>query len=90
MALTDPPQVENRGIPLDVVRHVLWFFGDAIYGIEPGMFRQRLMLAVSGADQENREQLRKAFPELVGAMNLAQHQSEGIDQLRAIAKAADL
>lgn len=90
MATTTEPLVENRGIPLDVVRHVLWFFGDAIYGQEPGTFRQRLMLTVSAADQENREQLRKAFPELVGAMNLAQHQEGGFDELRAIAKAVDL
>ena len=84
------PLVEHRGIPLDVVRHVLWFFGDAVYGREPGMFTSRLMLTVSAADQENRELLAKVFPEIVGAMNLAQYDSEGIDELRAIAKAAAL
>lgn len=82
------PLVENRGIPLDVVRHVLWFFGDAIYGQEPGRFTNQLMLTVSAADQGNREALAKAFPEVVGAMNLAQHSPGGFDELRAIAKAA--
>ena len=74
--------------PLDVVRHVLWFSGDRVNGMEPGGFRQRLMLAVSGADQENREKLRQAFPELVGAMDEVQYEVGGLERLIAVSKAA--
>lgn len=88
MVQSTPPLVENRGLPLDVVRHVLWHFGDSVYGVEPGMFRQRLMLTVSSADKENRALLAKGFPEIVGAMNLAQLTEGGFEELRSIAKAA--
>lgn len=74
--------------PLDVVRQVLWFFGDSSNGMQPGDFRNRLMLAVSGADQENREKLRQAFPELVGAMNEVQYEVGGLERLIAVSKAA--
>lgn len=88
MTQSTQPLVENRGLPLDVVRHVLWHFGDSVYGVEPGMFRQRLMLTVSSADKENRALLAKGFPEIVAAMNLAQWTEGGFEDLRSIAKAA--
>lgn len=86
--MTTPPLVENRGLPLDVVRHVLWQFGDSVYGVEPGTFTQRLMLTISSADKGNRERLAKGFPELVAAMNLVQYTEGGFEELRSIAKAA--
>ncbi len=82
------PLVENRGIPLDVVRHVLWFRGDALYAVQPGQFVARLLSTLSCADEENRELLRKAFPEYVAAWEL--FRTEGDEALYAIAKAAAL
>lgn len=76
--------------PLDVVRAVLWFFGDRVNGVQPGDFRQRLMLAVSGADSENRARLRLAFPELVGAMDEVQYEVGGLERLIAVSKAVAL
>lgn len=74
--------------PVDVVRAVLWFFGDPVNGVQPGDFRNRLMLAVSGADRENRARLRIAFPELVGAMDEVQYEVGGLERLIAVSKAA--
>jgi 2-oxo-4-hydroxy-4-carboxy--5-ureidoimidazoline (OHCU) decarboxylase len=76
------PKVEHLGFPVDVMQHVLWFFGDRTYGVEPGSFRSRLMLTVSAADLENREALRRAFPELVRAMDFVQHETLGFEQMR--------
>lgn len=89
MQHTDPqPKVENLGFPLDVIQHVLWFHGDHVYGVQPGTFTQRLMLTISAADQENRQKLREAFPELVRAMDLSQREALGFEHLRQIAAGA--
>ena len=88
MTQSTEPLVENRGLPFDVVRHVLWHFGDSVYGLEPGKFAKRLMMTISSADQQNLALLAKGFPEIVAAMNLAQHVEGGFEELRSIAKAA--
>lgn len=64
-------------------QHVLWNFASG--GYEPGSFTKGLMRALQSADPENRERVRLGFPSLVRAMEMAQHESDGIETLKAIA-----
>lgn len=88
METSTSPLVENRGLPLDVVRHVLAHLGDTRYGVQAGSFVQRLLATITAADEGNRALMRKAFPDYVAAMDL--YRAEGFEALRAIAEAAEL
>lgn len=67
-------------------RNVLHYFGHP-QGWEPGSFTQEMLQAIAKADLSNRSLLSLGFPGLVAAMNLAQHQLGGINQLVKIAEA---
>ena len=57
-----------RVVSLQVARHVLFHLGDRNYGIQPGEFEQRLMLAIDAADEANRALLASVYPEHVVAL----------------------
>jgi hypothetical protein len=61
----------TEGIPLDVVQHTLWHFGDEGLGVQPGKFVSRLLVTISAADAENRAKLASVFPDEVRAFTLA-------------------
>jgi hypothetical protein len=65
-----------------VARHVLWFFGGE-RGQHPGSFIGTLLTAISQADEENTELLRKVYPGYVAAVNLAKNAEHGMDILSA-------
>jgi hypothetical protein len=73
-------------IPVDVAQSVLWHFGDSNLGQQPGSFVSRLLVTLGAADEENREKLRAAFPELVRTWELAALHPFGVETLRAIVK----
>lgn len=68
-------------------RNVLHYFGHP-QGWEAGSFTKKLLSAMANADMGNRHRLALGFPGLVGAMNLAQHELGGIDELLKIAESA--
>lgn len=69
-------------ISKEVAAQVLYFFGQG--GYEAGSFTSKLLSAISNADSTNRLRLALGFPELVSAVNMAQYDSDGIDNLKAI------
>lgn len=77
----------TEGIPLDVVQHTLWHFGDWALGVQPGVFSERLLLLISAADSGNRAKLAAVFPDQVRAFLLAANEPNGFLQLRDRAKA---
>lgn len=74
-------------LPLDVVQHTLWHFGDTNLGIQPGHFVERLLILASAADPENLERLRVGWPEYVTAWEAVARKPWGLDWLRGIVKA---
>lgn len=68
-------------------RNVLHYFGHP-QGWEAGSFTKALLAAIAKADLGNRALVSLGFPGLVSAMNLAQHQTSGIDKLLKIAEGA--
>jgi hypothetical protein len=56
--LTTPdvaPQMaaQVEAMPIEVVRHVLWHFGDVVLGEEPGGFVSALLTTMGRADKAN-------------------------------------
>lgn len=77
----------RRAVPLEVARAVLWHFGDTNLGVEPGGFFSALIVAISRADQGNRDKLRASFPRHVIAVVAVQSEPWGLDWLRGLVKA---
>lgn len=71
-------------ITQETARHVLWMFGHP-GGQQPGRFTQHLAAAIECADRKHAAILAEAFPDLAGAILLAKHHEDGIDQLREFA-----
>ncbi len=69
-------------ISRETAANVLFFYGQG--GYEAGSFTTKLMSAIGSADMFNLDRLAIGFPELVMAMRLAMHQSDGIDILKRI------
>jgi hypothetical protein len=63
-----------------VIRHVLWYFGDE-RGWEPGGFTQLILKAMQMADPENFLRLSVAFPQEAKAMRLVLGDHDGIHEL---------
>lgn len=74
------------GIPLVVVQHTLWHFGDRGLGVQPGTFSERLLLLISAADAENRRKLWASFPDYSLAFDLATSSTATFELLRNRAK----
>lgn len=74
-------------LPLDVVQHVLWHFGDSNLGLEPGTFTARLLLTMSAADRENFARLHLAYPNYGFAFHAVGRVDGGLEKLRSIASA---
>lgn len=74
----------SKFVTQEDARAVLWTLGlDG--GLQPGMFYQALLQAVSRADGLNEERLSRGFPGLVDAYILATGSSLGVQVLQAIA-----
>lgn len=73
-------------LPIQVVWHVLWHFGDTNLGYQPGSFVERLLLSMNVADQENFRRLAEAFPDYARAFTAAKDEDGGLEALRSIAK----
>lgn len=58
-------------LPINVVREVIFHFGDTVYGQQPSGFTELMIRAILHADKENRRKLGNEFPELVEAVALA-------------------
>jgi hypothetical protein len=78
----------TEGIPLEVVQHTLWHFGDRALGRQPGNFEARLLLLFAAADLENRAKLSTLYPAQFRAFEMAALHSGGFETLRDRAKAA--
>jgi hypothetical protein len=65
--------------PWGVLTAVLWAF-EADGGAGPGAFTRHLLDAVSSADENNRQQMFKAFPDLVTAYRIAEME-DGLPRL---------
>jgi hypothetical protein len=63
-----------------VIRHVLWYFGDE-RGWEPGGFTQLILTAMQKADPENFLRLSVAFPQEAKAMRMVLGDIDGIREL---------
>ncbi|MFM9589821.1 hypothetical protein ACKI1J_15140 [Streptomyces scabiei] len=74
----------NRTIPAETARHVLWHYG-AEGGYQPGNFTQKLMATIAAADVIHTTRLLTVYPDLVYAMTLAGTREDGIKRLQAVA-----
>lgn len=81
------PETGQR-LPEQVVRHVLWHYGDYELGVQPGSFTGHLMRAIGAADAVNRGLLQAGFPNYVEGLRLA-NVAGGYEHLRALAKGWD-
>jgi hypothetical protein len=72
---------------LDDIRMVLWHVGDRVLGTQPGHFTERILWAVSAADEANRDKLAREWPTWVYLAVFART-TAGLDTLRTIAKVA--
>lgn len=86
-ALIVAGELARKALPIDVVRHVLWHFGDTNLGMEPGHFVSRLLVLASSADPENLAKLAAQWPEYIEAWLAVSRKPWGLDWLRGIAKA---
>lgn len=68
----------------EVIRHVLWYFGDHEYGWEAGRFTYHLMCCFQRADPDNYLHLSVGFPAYAEAMRVAMREEGGMETLRAI------
>lgn len=71
----------------EVIRHVLWYFGD-VRGWEPGGFTRQILAAMQKADPYNFLRLSVAFPQEAKAMRIVLGSSEGIQELAAMLEAS--
>lgn len=69
-------------ITQETAANVLYFYGQG--GYEGGSFTTKLMSAIGNADMHNLDRLAAGFPELVAAMRIAMHDSDGINILKRI------
>ena len=65
-------------------RHVLWHFGDYVYGIQPGSFVASLITTLTHADLRNRIRLTGAFPGVGLAVGMMMTTPDGHEQLCAL------
>lgn len=79
----------TEGIPLDVVQHTLWHFGDHGLGVQPGRFGQRLMLLIASADADNRRILADSYPAYSLAFDIIANRPGGLNAMRDRAKAGE-
>ncbi len=80
-------KIEEQALRLSNARHVLWFFGDLVLGLQPGSFTTHLLRAISAADAWNRMRLAQGFPELVEMVVSVQETEQGLEDLRGLVKA---
>lgn len=73
----------------DVIRHVLWYFGDYKNGWEPGSFARHLLGAFQCADPQNTLRLEVGFPDYAWAMRTAMRDEHGMGLLVAMAGIAE-
>lgn len=73
----------------EVMRHVLWHFGDRRVGVQPGGFIVKLLSAMGAADSLNRAKLAEGFPDYVTAFELVALQPWGLEYLIGLARKSD-
>ena len=78
----------SSSMPTAIAQHVLWHFGDANLGLQPGTFVERLLLTLSAADKTNRDLLAQVYPDYVKAFRAVQNEHWGLEWLRGIARPA--
>jgi hypothetical protein len=72
--------METTVLEKEVIRHVLWYFGDE-RGWEPGGFTRLILAAMQKADPGNFLRLSVAFPQEAKAMRIVLGSSDGINEL---------
>jgi hypothetical protein len=80
--------VQVEAMPIEVVRHVLWHFGDVVLGEEPGGFVSALLTTMGRADKANFQKLAVVFEHYANGHAAVARTSGGLDLLRSRAKAA--
>lgn len=75
---------QQNTIPAETAQHVLFHFGAG--GYQPGSFTQQLITTIAMADPGNQARMALGFPNEVAAVQLAQNDPNGIDQLQRIAR----
>lgn len=62
VSLADGAEHPAAMLDLQVIQHVLWFYGDPVWGLEPGHFTVALLTAFVNADTSNFALLSAGFP----------------------------
>lgn len=74
-------------MPIEVVRQVLWHFGEVVLGEEPGGFFSALLVAMGRADAENFLKLSLVFEHYTNGFSAVARTDFGLELLRDRAKA---
>lgn len=74
-------------LPIEIVREVLWHFGDEPLGQKPGGFVELLLRLMSHADLDNFAKLAREFPDYATAFHAIARTPDGLEWLRDRAKA---
>lgn len=81
-------EAQVAALPLNVVQHVLWHFGDLVLGVQPGGFVSALLTTMARADQENLLKLSLVYEAYANAFRAVAREEHGLEMLRTRAKAA--
>lgn len=76
---------ETPTIPAETARHVLWHYGCAGGGWQPGSCIESLITTIDRADEDNRDKLALGFPDYVAAVVAAKYDPNGIANLQRLA-----
>ncbi|MFF2632001.1 hypothetical protein ACFVR6_03870 [Microbacterium sp. NPDC058021] len=78
VAATDSSNPPAEVLDLQVIQHVLWFYGDPVWGLEPGHFTVALLTAFVNADLGNFALLASSFPAQGYWVRMLRHHPEGM------------